>query len=282
MCRLYISVLLILLMSCAGVLAQDSLSHDKYIVRSVMVGAGKTNVYDTYLSPLEYCGPELRFMHESMRMTRLMGGSVSAQRIVQVNASSTDNISKSGKSYSGMVNWTYALHYQYNVDDRLKILFGPMLDLNGGFIYNTRNSNNPAQAKVYGSIDASAMAIYKLRIGRYPMTLRYQANIPFMGVMFSPEYGQSYYEIFSLKHSGKNVLFTSFHNAPTVRQMLTLDFPIGKTIMRAGYLCDIQQAKVNNLKSHFYSHNFMIGFVRNFQMIRGKNRINLPSKVNPF
>lgn len=282
MCRLYISVLLILLMSCAGVLAQDSLSHDKYIVRSVMVGAGKTNVYDTYLSPLEYRGPELRFMHESMRMTRLMGGSVSAQRIVQVNASSTDNISKSGKSYSGMVNWTYALHYQYNVDDRLKILFGPMLDLNGGFIYNTRNSNNPAQAKVYGSIDASAMAIYKLRIGRYPMTLRYQANIPFMGLMFSPEYGQSYYEIFSLKHSGKNVLFTSFHNAPTVCQMLTLDFPIGKTIMRAGYLCDIQQAKVNNLKSHFYSHNFMIGFVRNFQMIRGKNRISLPSKVNPF
>ena len=148
MCRLYISVLLILLMSCAGVLAQDSLSHDKYIVRSVMVGAGKTNVYDTYLSPLEYRGPELRFMHESMRMTRLMGGRVSAQRIVQVNASSTDNISKSGKSYSGMFNWTYALHYQYNVDDRLKILFGPMLDLNGGFIYNTRNSNNPAQAKV--------------------------------------------------------------------------------------------------------------------------------------
>lgn len=282
MSRLYISVLLILLMSCAGVLAQDSLSHDKYIVRSVMVGAGKTNVYDTYLSPLEYRGPELRLMHESMRMTRLMGGRVSAQRIVQVNASSTDNISKSGKSYSGMFNWTYALHYQYNVDDRLKILFGPMLDLNGGFIYNTRNSNNPAQAKVYGSIDASAMAIYKLRIGRYPMTLRYQANLPFIGVMFSPEYGQSYYEIFSLKHSGKNVLFTSFHNAPTVRQMLTLDFPIGKTIMRAGYLCDIQQAKVNNLKSHFYSHNFMIGFVRNFQMIRGKNRISLPSKVNPF
>lgn len=280
--RLFISVLLILLMSCGGVLAQDSLSHDKYIVRSVMVGAGKTNVYDTYLSPLEYRGPELRLMHESMRMTRLMGGRVSAQRIVQVNASSTDNISKSGKSYSGMFNWTYALHYQYNVDDRLKILFGPMLDLNGGFIYNTRNSNNPAQAKVYGSIDASAMAIYKLRIGRYPMTLRYQANIPFMGLMFSPEYGQSYYEIFSLKHSGNNVLFTSFHNAPTVRQMLTLDFPIGKTIMRAGYLCDIQQAKVNNLKSHFYSHNFMIGFVRNFQMIRGKNRINLPSKVNPF
>lgn len=280
--RLYISVLLILLVSCVGISAQDTLSHEKYLVRSAMVGIGKTNVYDTYLSPLEYKGPELRFMHESMRMTRLMGGRMSAQRIVQVNCSSTDNISKSSTSYSGMFNWTYALHYQYNVNGNLKILFGPMIDLNGGFIYNTRNSNNPAQAKVYGNIDASAMAIYKFRIARYPMVVRYQANLPFMGVMFSPEYGQSYYEIFSLGHGGRNVLFTSFHNAPSLRQMLTLDFPVGKTIMRAGYLCDIQQAKVNNLKSHFYSHNFMIGFVRNFHMIRGKNRISLPSKVTPF
>ena len=280
--RLYISVLLILLVSCVGISAQDTLSHEKYLVRSAMVGIGKTNVYDTYLSPLEYKGPELRFMHESIRMTRLMGGRVSAQRIVQVNCSSTDNISKSSTSYSGMFNWTYALHYQYNVNGNLKILFGPMIDLNGGFIYNTRNSNNPAQAKVYGNIDASAMAIYKFRIARYPMVVRYQANLPFMGVMFSPEYGQSYYEIFSLGHGGRNVLFTSFHNAPSLRQMLTLDFPVGKTIMRAGYLCDIQQAKVNNLKSHFYSHNFMIGFVRNFHMIRGKNRISLPSKVTPF
>lgn len=280
--RLYISVLLILLVSCVGISAQDTLSHEKYLVRSAMVGIGKTNVYDTYLSPLEYKGPELRFMHESMRMTRLMGGRVSAQRIVQVNCSSTDNISKSSTSYSGMFNWTYALHYQYNVNGNLKILFGPMIDLNGGFIYNTRNSNNPAQAKVYGNIDASAMAIYKFRIVRCPMVVRYQANLPFMGVMFSPEYGQSYYEIFSLGHGGRNVLFTSFHNAPSLRQMLTLDFPVGKTIMRAGYLCDIQQAKVNNLKSHFYSHNFMIGFVRNFHMIRGQNRISLPSKVTPF
>ena len=280
--RLYISVLLILLVSCVGISAQDTLSHEKYLVRSAMVGIGKTNVYDTYLSPLEYKGPELRFMHESMRMTRLMGGRVAAQRIVQVNCSSTDNISKSSTSYSGMFNWTYALHYQYNVNGNLKILFGPMIDLNGGFIYNTRNSNNPAQAKVYGNIGASAMAIYKFRIARYPMVVRYQANLPFMGVMFSPEYGQSYYEIFSLGHGGRNVLFTSFHNAPSLRQMLTLDFPVGKTIIRAGYLCDIQQAKVNNLKSHFYSHNFMIGFVRNFHMIRGKNRISLPSKVTPF
>ena len=53
--------------------------------------------------------------------------------------------------YAGLVNWSYALHYQFRMnDDKLKILVGPMLDLNGGVVYNRRNSNNPAQAKAYG------------------------------------------------------------------------------------------------------------------------------------
>lgn len=257
-------------------------ADNRYVVRSTLLGTGISNVFDTYLSPLEYKGPELRFMHERMRMTGMMDGAVSTQSIVQVNLSNTKNISETAKSYSGMFNWSYALHYQYIVNDDFKLLFGPMVDANVGFIYNIRNSNNPAQAKAYMSIDVSAMAIYKLKIRNYPMTVRYQMNMPFMGIAFSPEYGQSYYEIFSLGHGGRNVLFTSFHNAPSFRQMLTLDLPVGKSLIRLGYLCDIQQFKLNNLKSHMYSHDFMIGFVRSFYLVSGKNRSKVCSSLNPF
>lgn len=262
---------------------EDSLRATRYVMRSTLFGVGHSNVFETYLSPLEYTGTEVRFLHESMRMTRLLGGKVSGQSLIQVNASYNKNISQTAEMYAGLVNWSYALHYQFRMnDDKLKILVGPMLDLNGGVVYNRRNSNNPAQAKAYGGLGASGMLIYKFRIARYPLTVRYQANLPLLGVMFSPEYGESYYEIFSLGNGGRNVVFTSLHNNPSLRQMVTLDFPIRNVTMRVGYVCDIQQSKVNNLKSHAYSHDFMIGFVRNLYLLRGKNRISMPLKVTPF
>ncbi len=178
---------------------EDSLRATRYVMRSTLFGVGHSNVFETYLSPLEYTGTEVRFLHESMRMTRLLGGKVSGQSLIQVNASYNKNISQTAEMYAGLVNWSYALHYQFRMnDDKLKILVGPMLDLNGGVVYNRRNSNNPAQAKAYGGLGASGMLIYKFRIARYPLTVRYQANLPLLGVMFSPEYGESYYEIFSL------------------------------------------------------------------------------------
>ena len=226
-------------------------------MRSVMIGAGHNNTFETYLSPLEYKGPEVRFAYETMRMTRLMDGNVSAQNLLQLHASYTENISQTNHTYGGLVNWSYALHYQFRPAKGLKILFGPMLDLNAGVVYNRRNSNNPAQAKAYGGLGASGMLIWKFRIKNYPMTLRYQANLPLLGAMFSPEFGESYYEIFSLGNGGN-------------------------TVMRVGYVCDLQQAKVNNLKSHTYSHDFMIGVVRNLYLMRGKNRANISPKTNPF
>lgn len=271
------------LLACAGLGAQeDSLYATRYVMRSFLFGAGHANVLDTYLSPLEYEGPEVRLMYENMRMTKLLGGNVSAQNLLQVNFSYTKNPVQTARMYSGIINWNYALHYQFRINEQLKILAGPMLDLNGGCIYNERNSNNPAQAKAYGSLAASGMLIYKFRIKRYPFILRYQANLPLAGAMFSPEYGESYYEIFSLGNGGKNVRFTSLHNNPSLRQMLTLDFPINRIKMRIGYVCDIQQAKVNNLKTHVYSHNFMIGFVRNFYILKGKNKLSMPNNVTPY
>lgn len=115
------------------------------------------------------------------------------------------------------------------------------------------------------------------------MVLRYQVNLPVMGVMFSPHYGQSYYEIFSLGNAEGVIKFTSLHNQPSLRQMLSIDFPIGYTKMRFSYLADLQQSNVNNIKTHTYSHMFMVGFVKELYRIRNKKGASvLPSSVRAY
>lgn len=255
----------------------DSLQKQRYVTRATMYGVGYTNVYDTYLSPLEYKGLEFRVSRESLRMTKLFDGNVSTQSFFQANLSYTKNRAETSNAFAGLVNWNYGLHYQFRINEHLKLLAGGMGELNGGFIYNLRNSNNPASAKAYVNIAASGMVIYNFRIKRYPMTLRYQLNLPLMGVMFSPDYQQSYYEIFTLGNTDNIIRFTSLHNQPSARQMISLDFPIRYTKMRFSYLCDIQQSRVNGLRTHAYSHVFMVGFVKTLYRIRSKDPQPMPA-----
>ena len=240
---------------------------DSIITRSTLYGIGHTNLLDTYLSPMEYTGPELRILRENMRMTKHMDGKVSRQSLFQANVSLTENKVGTGSEFSVLANWNLAYHYQFPISQNLTLMAGPNLDLNGGMIYNLRNSNNPVNAKAYINLGASGMAIYRFRIKQHPFVLRYQMNLPLIGLMFSPEYGQPYYEMSLSNDWGKNICFTSLHNNPSLRQFLTLDFPIKKTNLRLGYVCDIPQAKVNHLTSHMWSHAFMIGFVKHFYLV---------------
>ena len=246
---------------------EDTLRSTRQVMRSTLYGIGHTNLLDTYLSPMEYTGPELRILRENIRNTKYMDGKVYRQSLFQANVSLTENKAGTGSEFAFLANWNLAYHYSFYKSGKWQLQAGPNLDLNGGMIYNMRNSNNPVNAKAYANLGASGMAIYHFKIKKHPFMLRYQLNVPLLGVMFSPEYGQPYYEMSIAKDFGKNIRFTSLHNQPSVRQFITLDFPIRKSTLRVGYVCDIQQAKVNHLKSHMWSHSFLIGFVKHFQII---------------
>lgn len=246
---------------------EDSLQANRYVMRATLYGLGFTNVLDTYLSPMEYTGGEFRILRESMKKTKLADGNVFRQTLFQAHAAYTENKAGTGSELSFLANWNWAWHYQFRINERLQLLAGPNLDLNGGMIYNLRNSNNPVQVKAYFNLGASGMAIYRFNIKDYPFRLRYQLNLPLLGCMFSPEYGQPYYEMSLSKDWGKTIHFTSLHNQPSFRQFLSLDFPIKSANLRIGYMCDIQQAKINHLKSHTWSHSFMIGFVKSFYLV---------------
>lgn len=261
---------------------EDSIQSNRYVMRATLYGIGHINLLDTYLSPMEYTGPEFRILRENMRMTSFLENKVSRQSLFQANLSMTENNSGTGSEFSFLANWSLNYHYQFRIHENLKLMAGPQLDLNGGMIYNFRNSNNPVNVKAYANVGVSGMAIYRFHIKEYPFILRYQLNLPLVGIMFSPEYGQPYYEM-SLSHDwGKNLCFTSLHNHPSLRQLLTIDFPIKSTNLRIGYIHDVQQAKVNHLKSHSWSHALMLGFVKNLYLLKGKNKVAMPQSVSPY
>ncbi|EJX02432.1 hypothetical protein EVA_09456 [gut metagenome] len=253
------------------------------MTRATSYGVGFTNVFDTYLSPQEYKGIDFRLSRETIRMTKRFDGNVSVQNFFQADLGYTHNRADNNNTFSGLVNWNYGLHYQFRLTENFKLLAGGLLDLNGGFVYNLRNSNNPASARAYINLDASGMAIWHLKVKHYPLTLRYQVNLPVIGMLFSPHYGQSYYEIFSLGHASGVVRFTSLHNQPSLRQMFTVDLPIGKTNLRFSYLADLQQYKVNHLKTHTYSHVFMVGVVKElYRLPNKKNNRALPASLSAY
>lgn len=244
---------------------------NRYTTRSTMFGIGGTNRLETYLSPLEYTGPEVRFMRESIRMTRMWGGRVSTQQFYEGNFSYSKNPTKNSEYLSGDIDWRIGWHYNWTPLPALRLMAGLQTGLSCGFVYNTSNGNNPAQGKLSTNIAASGMAIYRFNWLRRRFSVRYQFDMPLAGLMFSPNYGQSYYEIFSLGHYDRNVCFTWPGNAPCFSQLLTVDVPIGSGTLRLGYRCDIRQSHVNNLKSHTWSNLFMIGFVKHFRLVKQRD-----------
>ncbi|MDR0745155.1 MAG: DUF3316 domain-containing protein [Mediterranea sp.] len=249
----------------------DSLENHRYITRVMSYGVGQANVYDNYLSPQEYKGIDFRISRETIRMTNMFDGNVSVQNFFQTNLSYIHNRANNNNTFAGLINWNYGWHYQFHISESFKVLAGGLGDFNGGFVYNLRNTNNPASARAYINLAASGMLIWRTKIKSLPLIVRYQANVPVAGVLFSPNYGQSYYEIFTLGNWSGVINFTSLHNQPSIRQFFTVDVPISRSRFRFSYLWDVQQSRVNRLKTHTYGYVFMVGVVRDLYRIRNKN-----------
>lgn len=250
-----------------NVYAPDTIRNNKIITNAQMIGIGAVNILDTYLSPEKYRGTELRYISHTLRERR--DSRWSRLIVHQGNMSYSDNRSGNGGEIAGAYTFSYGVHYNRNFfDGSLNIKAGAQADVNVGFLYNTRNSNNPAQARLSLNISPSAAATYRFRLWQHNYSLRYELSVPLIGMMFSPNYGQSYYEIFSRGNYDHNIVPTTFGSTPSLRQMLTFDFSLGRTTLRLGYMGDFQQARVNNLKYHSYSNMLLIGIVRQFNITK--------------
>ena len=268
---------ILLLLPCVTLFAQqtDSLAAKpcpndmslKVITRSHMLGIGGTKVLDTYLSDEHFSGIGFSFLAtvERQRPTRRW----STLMEHEANFSFVKDRVRSKQELEGAYNFYWGKFYAWHLfDRRLKLQAGGLVNVLAGFIYNTANSNNPAQARLHLNLMPTGIATYHFQLFRRPVAARYELALPLAGIMFSPNYGQSYYEIFSRGNYDHNIVPTTFVSAPEWRHMLTLDAQLSSRLtLRVGYLGNMQQHKVNGLRQHVYTHRLLIGLTKRFSII---------------
>lgn len=246
----------------------------RYTLNTFMLSAGNSNMYDTYLSPLEYTGFSIHLMYESMRDTYWLGGNFRKQQLIEAEFARGKNSAQNVNEYWGRFRYQLGGHYTLYHQEALRLGVGGFWDINVGGLYNSRNGNNPATARLYTNLNLSAIASYKWK----NFAFRWQMDTPFLGILFSPKYGQSYYEI-SLGNTVGLVNFASLHNQRSLRNLITVDFPLKGRLFRVGYMANWYQTKVNSIQTHHYTHSFVLGFP-----ISGikKEKIDRPENYNPY
>jgi len=268
---LYLLPFTFTLLSPLPCLSQDTPISLTY--KSTMIGYGTSSVYDSYLSPLKYTGNNLGLHYEIMKNTGLMKGKIASQHLFNTNYSWSKNNSGTASYYTGILEYYYGLHYRFRPAEKWQIYTGMQTGGLLGFVYNTRNGNNPATVKGHLNFNLSAIADYKMQIRSQPVHFRNQFSIPFIGVMYSPQFGQSYYEI-GLGVTDNLAHFASFHNYFSVRNMLSAEIPLDKLTLRFAYHFSFYETRINDLDTQLIANMFYIGFSQNFFIVRGKQAKN--------
>jgi hypothetical protein len=241
--------------------------------QSTLIGIGKTNVYDTYLSPLLYSGMNIGLIHEQIKMTGLANGRISVQHLFNLEVAKTKNPTKTAIDYEGSLEYGFGMHYRFKPLYKVQFFAGMQADGLLGFVYNTRNSNNPVTAKFNINLNVSGMATYQFQIKKQPIQLRYQLNIPVVSSLFSPEFGQSYYEIGEGDQSNL-IHFASFHNQLAMRNLFSAELPFSSCTLRLTYMNWIYETQINSLDTRIVSNSFYIGFSKSFYVVHGKKNKN--------
>ena len=266
--------MLLALLPLTEMAAQESLGRES----ATMVGISGVTQWDTYLSNERYHGGGLTVASQISRPTHWMQRRLYVQHLTQGNLAIAEPRSDKHKTINGFFHWQVGWMYGPSLRPPLRegtplpiegkgmgdgVYVGLGLQTRLGFVYNTLGGNNPASARAAVNIIAMGQVRRHFELWHKPLVATLQADVPLTGLFFTPDYGQSYYEIFSLGHHSHNVQMVNPFRAFQTNVMLTLDYRLkARTALRVGYQGQFMQSKANGLKTQDFYHNVLIGFVR--------------------
>lgn len=239
-----------------------SLSANAAVARPVLmligVEAGRTKMLDTYLTPIYYSGPHFALSFEHRQATAFRPATWERKLHLRADYSKTGNPAGNHTTHVLTASGSWGLYYHRPVfAPRLEVLAGGETEFSGGVLYNPSLSNNVTSARIRFSVGVTAGAQYSLRALGVPLTLRYQASLPVLGAFFSPDYDETYYEIYLGNRSGL-VHAGWWGTRFDLDQRVTADWQLRGTTLRIGYANHIERSHVSGIYTRLVSHSVVL------------------------
>ncbi len=246
-------------------LAQDTVEVVRPALSMFTADVGHASLLDTYLSPIVYRGWNVRLGYEHFQATAFNPERWMRQLEVGIDYGKVKNPAGNRRMLSLMGESRFSLmHRRHDVCvPNLQLMFGPMMQLRGGVIYNAANSNNLVSAKLHWAVGANAVVVYNTRFWGHRVSLRYEASMPVVGVFFSPEYDQSYYEIYLGDRAGL-VNFGWWGNRFDLTNYVSADWRMGSAVLRVGYRGRIETSWIHGINTHIFTNSLVIGIGGDF------------------
>lgn len=278
--RLYLKSLAIAL--AAAVMIPPASAEEAAPLRPVasayMVEAGSSSLTDTYLSPIKYTGLHLGIGYERRQAMKFDPELWEMRLTAGATLDRGHNIVRNATMWGleGRVDWGMARRWRLPAG--VTVAVGGSTGIKAGCLYNARNGNNPVSAKAAWNVAATGYASWSGRVGRLPVTLRYQPTLPVAGIFFSPDYGELYYEIYLGNHTGL-VHPAWWGNYFSLDNLLTADLHLGAMAVRLGYRCDILSTRVNNITTNIVTHSAVIGVAGEWLSINPRKGLSPKARI---
>jgi hypothetical protein len=237
-----------------------------------LFGVGGISLYDEYLSPLIYTGTVFRADYQSSRFISAENNRIYIDKILMVSGGLAKNAPQTNSLFYISLRPGIGMHYHFRPAQNLKLLVGGLWDLSFASKYNFNNGNNPYSADLSTQLRISSILQYRFNLWKIPVLSRYETRLPVMGVMFVPEYGASYYEMFTLGHLGKAIHLSSPFNAFSWNNSVSADLLFKKFILRFSYTHDYEKHHANSLHFESIQNVFSVGSAINFSVFDRSKR----------